>query len=104
MKSWRLRTFNAEACQTARPPRRILHGSGKMPKPACRMRSAWPCLGVGYVPKDMVVSRGECITGLTWDPREGSRRPNSGQARDLPDARPSLRALAPGQAGDALTV
>jgi hypothetical protein len=23
-------------------------------------------------------------TGLTWDPREGSRRPNSGQARGLP--------------------
>jgi len=36
-----------------------------------------------------VVSRGECITGLTWDPREGSRRPNSGQARGLPDARPA---------------
>ena len=36
-----------------------------------------------------VVSRGECITGLTWDPREGSRRPNRGQARGLPDARPA---------------
>jgi len=51
-----------------------------------------------------VVSRGECITGLTWDPREGSRRPNRGQARGLPDARPAYEPSAPGQAVDALTV
>jgi hypothetical protein len=31
-----------------------------------------------------VVSRGECDTGLTWDPREGSHRANIGQARGCP--------------------
>ena len=50
------------------------------------------------------VSRGECTTSLTWDPREGSHRPDSGQARGYPMRDPSLRALTPGQAGGALTV
>jgi hypothetical protein len=35
------------------------------------------------------VSRGECTTGLTWDPREGSHRPNSGQARGRPMREPA---------------
>ena len=35
------------------------------------------------------VSRGECITGLTWDTREGSHRANSGQARGCPMHRPA---------------
>jgi hypothetical protein len=35
------------------------------------------------------VSRGECTTGLTWDPREGSHRANSGQARGCPMRRPA---------------
>jgi hypothetical protein len=51
----------------------------------------------------VAVSRGQCTTGLTWDPREGSHRPNNGAGQKLPDAQASLRALAPGQAGGALT-
>jgi hypothetical protein len=42
------------------------------------------------------VSRGECTTSLTWDPREGSHRPDSGQARGYPMRDPILRALTPG--------
>jgi DNA polymerase III epsilon subunit-like protein len=37
--------------------------------------------------------------GLTWDPREGSHRAKQRAGQRLPDARASLRALAPGQAG-----
>jgi hypothetical protein len=36
---------------------------------------------------------------LTWDPREGSHRAKQRAGQRLPDARASLRALAPGQAG-----
>ncbi len=36
-----------------------------------------------------VVSRGECTTGVTWDPREGSHRPSSGQARGRPMREPA---------------
>ena len=39
--------------------------------------------------RSWVVSRGECTTGLTWDPREGSHRANTGQARGCPMRRPA---------------
>jgi hypothetical protein len=51
-----------------------------------------------------IVSSGQRDTGLTWDPREGSHRAVRVGQGPCPMRGASLRALAPGQAGVALTV
>jgi len=57
--------------------------------------------------RTMVVSRGECTTGLTWDPPGTLARAHIGLVagrRGAARCATNLRAVAPGQAGRALTV